>query len=177
MQKQTSIIIGLALIAVGLLFLLLQAFPDVAARVDFTTYWPLILVGVGALFLVAALLGSAPLAVPGSVLTGIGLLLTYQNISGNWASWSYAWALIPGFVGIGVMLMGLLDAEHREQVSEGFRLLLISLGLLVLFGGIFGAFGAYWPVLLILGGILLLWRGRPHGKNDNDRITPSNKDA
>jgi hypothetical protein len=175
MHKQSSIIVGIVLILAGLLFLILQAFPDLAAQIDFGSYWPLILVGIGGLLLLSALVGTAELAVPGSVLTGIGLLLTYQNASGNWASWSYAWALIPGFVGIGIMLMGWLDAAHRHQVREGFRLLLISLGLFVIFGGFFGAFGQFWPVLLILGGVFLLFRGRLAGGTQKSAVTPPDK--
>ena len=160
MQKQSSIVIGLILILAGVLFLVLQAFPELAARIDLASQWPLIIVGVGALLILGALFGTPPLAVPGSILSGIGLLLTYQNMTGNWESWAFAWTLIPGFVGIGIMLMGALDKDQREQIGNGFRLVLISLGLFVVFGGFFGAFGQYWPVLLIIGGVLLLFRGR-----------------
>jgi hypothetical protein len=158
MQKQSSIIIGLILIFAGILFVLFQAFPGLAPHIDLAIYWPLIIVGIGALLLLGALFGNPPLAIPASVVSGIGLILTYQNISDNWATWAYAWTLIPGFVGIGIILMGLLDREKREQIRDGFRLLLVSFGLFVVFGGFLGAFGQYWPVLLILGGLLLLFR-------------------
>ena len=51
MQKQSSIVIGLVLILAGVLFLLLQAFPEVAARFDLADQWPLIIIGIGALIL------------------------------------------------------------------------------------------------------------------------------
>jgi hypothetical protein len=168
MQKQSSIFVGLILILAGILFLLFQIFPGMVPHLDLAVQWPLVVLGIGGLLLLGALLFNPPLAIPGSIVSGIGLILTYQNATDNWESWAYAWTLIPGFVGIGIMLMGLLDREKRKQVRDGFRLLLVSLGLFVVFGGFLGAFGQFWPVLLILGGIFLLIRGyiRPK-KNDS----------
>ena len=177
MQKQSSIVIGVALILAGLVFLLLQAFPEVAARFDLAGQWPLIMVGIGALFLIGAVLGSPPLAVPGSIVGGLGLLLYYQNVTENWESWAYAWALIPGFAGIGIMLMGLLDRSQRDQVRRGLRLVLVSLVLFLVFGGFFGAFGQYWPVLLIIAGVLVLFRGRFTAKENNTPGDPLNKSS
>jgi hypothetical protein len=177
MKKQSSIVIGLVLILAGLLFLLLQAFPEVAARFDLAGQWPLIMVGIGALFLIGAIVGSPPLAVPGSIVGGIGLLLYFQNATGNWDTWAYAWTLIPGFVGIGIMLMGLLDGSQREQIGHGFRLLLISLALFLLFGGFFGAFGQYWPILLILAGVFILFRSRFQDKAKDTASEPLDKSS
>jgi hypothetical protein len=175
MQKHTSIIVGLILILAGLLFLLIQAFPELAARIDLGSQWPLFIVGIGVLFLLGALFGTPPLAVPGTIVTGIGALLAYQNATGNWASWAYAWTLIPGFVGLGIMLMGALDQNSRSQIQDGARLLLISLGLFVVFGGFFGAFGQFWPVLLIIGGLLLLFRGRGRRAVKDETADPLDK--
>ncbi len=177
MKKQSSIVIGLVLILAGLLFLLLQAFPEVAARFDLAGQWPLIMVGIGALFLIGAIVGSPPLAVPGSIVGGIGLLLYFQNATGNWDTWAYAWTLIPGFVGIGIMLIGLLDGSQREQIGHGFRLLLISLALFLLFGGFFGALGQYWPILLILAGVFILFRSRLQDKMKNTAGEPLDKSS
>ena len=63
--------------------------------------WPLIVVAVGAGLLVLGLLVGAPeMAIPAVIVGGIGGILYYQNLSGNWASWSYLWTLIPGFSGL-----------------------------------------------------------------------------
>jgi hypothetical protein len=43
---------------------------------------------------------------PGSILAGIGGIFYYQNLTNDWESWAYIWALIPGFVGIGVSSAG-----------------------------------------------------------------------
>ncbi len=47
------------------------------------------------------------LAIPGSIITGIGLLLLFQNLTSYWESWSYGWTLIIIFVGAGIYLAGL----------------------------------------------------------------------
>lgn len=172
MDKRGSIIGGLILILVGLLFLLLQTSPELAAQIDFGLQWPLIFVGVGVLFLLGAFLGTPSLAVPGMIFSGMGGLLYYQNLTGNWASWAYAWTLIPGFVGLGVILMGLLDSTQRSQIRGGATLLFISVILFAIFGGFLGGqaiLAQYWPVLLILAGILILlrsWSGRRGSKKD-----------
>ena len=163
MKNRSSIIGGLILIFVGGLFLLLQIFPGLAEQFNPTLIWPLIIVAVGAFFLLAAVLGAPPLAVPGAIITGIGSLLYYQNLSGDWDSWSFVWALIPGFVGLGLILMGLLDRENRKAIRSGLWLVVISLGLFVVFAGFLSELSflaELWPLLLIVVGIWILWRNR-----------------
>lgn len=169
MPNRGSIIGGLILIIVGALFLLLQAFPELAAQFNPSVQWPLVLIAVGLLFFVGAVLGEASLAVPGAIIGGLGVLLYYQNLSGNWASWSYAWALIPGFVGLGLVLMGLLDRQKRSSIRSGLFLIFLSLILFAIFGGLLGGFSGlrqFWPLLLILAGIWVLWRNRS-GRGSN----------
>ncbi len=171
MEKRGSIIGGLILILVGALFLLLQAFPELAAQFDPEHQWPFIIIAVGLLFLVGAVLGTASLAVPGAIIGGIGSLLYYQTLSGNWESWAYAWALIPGFVGLGLILMGVLDREKRSSIRGGIRLIFISLILFAIFGGFMGGFTGlrqFWPLLLIIAGIWMLWRNRSGHKSKKE---------
>lgn len=164
MEKRGSIVGGVIMIGVGVTFLLLQLFPELAVRLNIGAQWPLIVVLVGGAFLLSAFLGTPHLAIPGSIVTGIGLILYYQNGTGNWASWSFAWALIPGFVGIGLMLSGMLAREKgKTAVQDGRRLIFISAIMFIVFGALFsglGAIGRFWPVLLIVagGGILLKQR-------------------
>jgi len=166
MQKRSSIVGGLILVLVGALFLSLQLFPNFAEQLDIGRQWPLIIIVVGGFFLLAALLGTSPLAIPGSVVAGIGGILYYQNFTGNWASWAFAWALIPGFVGVGMLFMTVLSRRRMKHgFREGGRLIVISLVMFVIFGAFFNGFGGvgqYWPVLLILvgGWMLLKNRGR-----------------
>lgn len=172
MQKRGSITGGLILILVGAFFLILEFFPDLAVELDIARQWPLFIVGLGGLFLIAAI-GTPGLAVSGSVVGGIGLLLYYQNTTGNWGSWAFAWTLIPGFVGVGMLLEGVLKGKFRHGIKEGGQLIITSLALFAIFGSFLSNwlnFGQVWPFLLILAGVWMLiknvFRGRrPAGKS------------
>ena len=94
---------GLILILIGALLLLGQLVPGIWSWVGEAS-WPLIIVGAGLLLLIIGVLASAPgMAIPACIVGGIGLLLYWQNRTGNWESWAYAWALIaPLSVGVGL---------------------------------------------------------------------------
>jgi len=88
-------------------------------------------------FLIMAVVLRAPgMLVPASIIAGIGAILYYQNSTGDWDSWAYAWALIPGFAGVGVILMGLFEGRFLHGLKEGLGAILFSLFMF----GIFGAF-------------------------------------
>ena len=164
-RNRGSLVGGLVLVLIGLFLLVLQLAPSMAYFLRLELTWPFIVVGIGVLFFVGILLwgrSAAGLAVPGSIVTGIGLLLLYQNWSGNWESWSYAWALIPGMVGVGVILTGLIEGKPLGRaVNAGSGLILISLILFAVFGFFLGNDRlARWgvPLLLVLGGCWLLVR-------------------
>jgi hypothetical protein len=169
MHKRSSIIIGTILILAGVLFLLIQLFPNLAIGVDIGRQWPLIIVAIGGLLLLSAFAGSPSLAIPGSIVSGIGGILYVQNLTNSWSSWAYVWTLIPGFVGIGLILAGLLGHQRRSSWREGGRLLLISTALFLVFGAFFnglGGLGRFWPLLLIGLGLRMLWprRSGKHSK-------------
>jgi hypothetical protein len=158
-MRRSSIVAGIILILVGLFFLLLPLFPNISGVINIAEQWPLIIVAVGALFLFSALIGAPGLAIPGSIITGIGCLLLYQNLNDAWESWAYAWALIPGFVGIGIIIARALEGETRRGLRSGGTLIFISLVLFLAFGAFLGdgiSFGVFWAVLLIGLGIRLL---------------------
>jgi hypothetical protein len=159
-RKRTSIIGGAILILVGGLLFAAQVVPEFLPGFWHMISWPWIIIGVG-LFLLAlgAALGEPGLAVPATIVGGIGGILAYQWYTNNWESWSFLWALIPGFVGLGIMLMSVMGGEG--SIKDGATLLFISFILLAIFGSFFGAIGLagqYWPVLLILLGVVLMAR-------------------
>jgi len=155
-QRRSSVAGGLVLILLGALFLAVQWVPGLQLWFS----WPLIIIGIGVLLLIVGLLTGVPaMAMPACIVGGIGGLLYWQNATGNWESWAYAWTLIPGFVGVGMVLSGLLGGDTRQMVSGGGWLILISLVLFAVFASFFGAMGLvgrYWPVLLIGLGLLVL---------------------
>ena len=163
-RSRSGLAAGVLLILLGLMFLSFQLMPAMWSWLVIEVSWPLIVVAVGVFLLVFGLIVGAPgMAVPATIVTGIGGILYWQNLTGNWESWSYIWALIPGFVGIGIILSALFGAGNlREALESGGWLLLISLVMFAIFGSFLGGLallGAYWPVLLIVLGLLLFVRG------------------
>jgi len=158
-QKRSNLALGVALIVLGGIFLATQLIPGLGLILS----WPWIVIGVGALLLLIGLLVGAPdMAVPGCIVAGIGGILYYQNQTGDWTSWSYMWALIPAFVGVGMLVAALLGGRSRYAYREGLRTVLVGVVLFLVFGSFFGAFswlGAYWPLLLVGAGLLILIEG------------------
>ncbi len=159
-RTRTQLGCGLALVVVGAWMLALQLLPALADWADRLFEWPMIIVAIGGILLLIGLLTGAPgMAVPAAIVSGIGGLLYWQNSTGNWESWAYAWTLIPGFVGLGIVLMGVLQGGKVENLRGGAWLMVISLFLFFLFGSFLGGgglLGPYWPALLILLGLYLL---------------------
>ena len=160
-MRSSSIAAGIILILAGLFFLLLPLFPNIASVINIGQHWPLIIVAVGGLFLVGALLGVTGLAIPGTTIAGIGGLLYYQNINNAWESWSYAWALIPGVVGIGIFISRILEGDPRRGLREGGGLIVISSILFIVFGALLGggfSVGVVVAMFLIVFGLWLFFK-------------------
>ena len=162
-QNSTNLVGGVILLLVGIFLLAVQIFPDLGIAINIEFSWPLIVIGVGILLFIFGLLVNAPdMAVPACIVGGIGCLLYWQNATGKWDSWAYVWTLIPGFVGVGVILAGLFKGTFRESLRDGGTLIIISLILFAIFASFLGGMsflGDYWPLLLILLGGWLLIRG------------------
>ncbi|HBY09631.1 MAG TPA: hypothetical protein DEH22_18270 [Chloroflexi bacterium] len=162
MSKKTrsGLAAGVLLILIGGWFLALELFPGWGDWFWQTFDWPFLVIGVGVCLLIFGLAVGAPgMAVPAAIVAGIGGILAYQNATGDWVSWSYIWALIPGFVGVGVILAALLGEGGPQGFRSGLSLIFISAVLFLIFSSMMGAnpLGEWWPVLLIiLGGWLLI---------------------
>ena len=156
MNRRTTIAAGGLLILFGIIELVHNFLPDTFA---FFT-WPVSIIGIGVVFILAAILsGLGGLAIPAAIVGGIGGILYYQNMSGDFGSWSYMWALIPGFVGLGVILSGLIEGRLRSSLFGGLILMAISLAMFFIFGGTFGMseeFVKYWPLTLIALGVIIM---------------------
>ncbi len=161
--SRSRIISGVVLILLGVLFLSYQIAPAWWEWLQLAVSWPLLVIGGGLLFLILGLLTNTPnLAVPACIVGGIGGLLYWQNATGNWESWAYVWTLIPGFAGIGIILSGLLSGQKILQALEnGTGAIFSSLIMFAIFGSFLGGMstlGIYWPVLLIVAGLVVLLR-------------------
>ena len=170
MQKRnrTQLILGLILIPVAGWLIAERIYPNLANLIHLPPFdWPMWVMLAGAMLLVLGLLVGAPgMAIPACIVAGIGGILYYQNATGDWQSWAYMWTLIPGFVGIGSILAGILGEDFKSSVMHGLNTLLVSIVLFAVFGTLFGGwailgvYGQYVPIaLLFLLGIWLIVRG------------------
>ncbi len=179
-----SIVLAVLLIVLGILFLLQELL-----NVDVWHYaWPLVVIGAGLLLFAAMVLGgksSGRLAMPGSIVTIIGIILLYQNTFDQFQSWAYAWALIfPTAVGVGRYIEGWWTArpELRERGIQETRTGLIIFVILAAFfelflnlSGIFAFdFGQYaFPILLIVIGFAIIIGRLINWSPSRPTITPA----
>lgn len=145
------------------------------------------MIGFGLLFFAIMFTGgkqAAGFAIPGSIISGTGLVLLIQNLTHHWESMSYFWALIIMFVGTGIYIMG-WHSEDANQKQSGLRVMKAGFILFIIFGAffeiIFSSFSSIlFPVLLIgLGLFLVMTRSNLLGKknssevNGNDPLPPA----
>jgi hypothetical protein len=163
-QGRTQLALGIILILLGGWFIAQRTFPEVTAFAARFSDWPFTVIGVGVLLLLLGLILGAPgMAVPAAIVSGIGGILYYQDLTGNWESWAYMWTLIPGFVGVGVLLQGLLGEDTRRNLRHGLNLMVVSAVLFLVFSAFLGGWtllGNFGPaILLILLGLWVLGSG------------------
>ncbi len=119
-------LIALGLIALGVLIMLGQL-------------WPLfiILPGLGllAVYHVWETQAAAVFALAGVLTGGTGFILLFQNITGYWESWAYAWTLYGVFIGGGLVMMA--DRLREPTLARvGRTLTLISFVIFLMLGGV-----------------------------------------
>jgi hypothetical protein len=164
-RNSGALVAGSILIVFGLLSLFGQLFRGLHV---WSYLWPFIIIAAGALFFVGMFAGGksmAGLAIPGTIIGGIGLMLFLQNLFGVWESWAYGWTVILILVGLGIFIMGLYQGDAQNRHS-GLKVMKIGAILFVIFGGFFelifsvgnphGIRQFVFPVLLVLLGIYLV---------------------
>lgn len=163
-QGRSQLALGVILILVGGWFLLNQTMPSFREFFEPYTQWPANMFLIGAGILVIGLVtGSPGMAVPAAIVAGIGGIFYYQEMTDSYDSWSYMWALIPGFIGIGTVLAGLLGDNTAQNLKRGLNLMVVSAVLFLVFAAFLGGWnilGNFGPaVLLILLGLWVLGSG------------------
>lgn len=159
-------VIGIALIVLGALFL-------IGRSVDFGRFgWPFFVLVPGLIMLASAFMGrrdAAGLAVPGAIVTTIGLIMFVLNGTGRWEAMAYCWALIVAGAGAGNFIFGALTKDHARE-RDGLRTVYTGLILFAVFGVffeflIFDGFGGVgrWliPLVLIGAGVYMLFLRDP----------------
>ena len=166
-ERRGAMILGAILVVLGGAFLVsnITGFSLDAA-------WPLFIIVPGLVLLGASFAfggdAGVGLAIAGSIVTTVGLVLAVQEATGLYATWAYAWALVaPGSVGVGMALYGTFGGRPDLR-SEGLRIAGVGLALFIAFALLFeGVIGLssdgrppledLLPILLIaLGAILVV---------------------
>ena len=160
-KQRSGLAFGVIALLVGIYLLAIQLIPTLNDWMQQVGSWPMIVIGVGGLMLVLGLVTrDGNLMVPGSVVATVGGILLVNHMTGNYASWAYAWALIPAGAGVGEILAGLLN-NQRDRINRSLNTIATSILLFIIFASFFGGLtwlGPYWPVLVIVAGLWLLTR-------------------
>ena len=169
-QNRTNLFLGLLLVLLGVWLVVSRQVPVVREWLDANWEWPMWTIGAGLLiFLIGLITGAPGMSVPAAIVAGVGGILYYQNLTGDYGSWSYMWTLIPGFVGVGTILAGLLGEHTRHNFGRGLNLLVISAIMFLIFGALFGGLAILGPngpaFLLIALGLYILIRGMLRNSN------------
>ena len=133
-SRRGTVLLGFALVLLGGL-----ALAGRLLNIDLLSLgWPIFVLAPGIVLFAAGVAiggkGGLGLAVPGGIISMVGVVLTFQSASGLWATWAYAWALVaPGGVGVVFVLYGLLTGQ-RDLVRGGIPILLTGIGLFIGFG-------------------------------------------
>jgi len=134
--------------------------------------WPFFVIAAGVAVLVIGLLvaNEQGMVIGGTITTTVGLVLLYQNNTGRWESWAYAWALVgPAASGLGLALWG-IRSGNGSDIRNGTWGLLGGLAFFVIgflfFEGVIGIGGdrlslPEWllPAVVIAIGVVVLGRG------------------
>lgn len=155
-MKKHSVIGGVLLILLGLFFLFQQL--DLPYLKQIAT-WQLILIGIGIYFIITSLIdGKRDGAIfPGVILLGLGIHFLGQDLV---ADWPKHWAIYTLIVAIAFFAQALFF-RHKASLLPGVILLGVTL-----FSTILNDYWReipwpyIWPALLILVGIVLLFRIR-----------------
>jgi len=186
-KRNTGSLVGGSLL---IIFGVLALFGKIFQNLNFWgTFWPFFIIGVGALFFVGMFAGGrsvSGLAIPGSIVTTIGLMLFYQNITNHWESWAYGWTVILMSVGLGIFIMGIWG-KNLNQRAAGLRVLRIGLIMFVIFGAFFeliftagrpfGLRSVIFPAGLILLGLYLVLARSGLLSSNSDKAVPESTES
>jgi hypothetical protein len=112
--------------------------------------------------------GGELLAIAGTVVAMVGMILAYQDATHQWTVWTYAWALVlPTSIGLGQILYGSITGRSSLVTIGKLAMFLAGVIFFELIIGVSGFDLGHWglPILFIGGGALLFVRSfRPTRK-------------
>jgi hypothetical protein len=150
--KRPALLPGLILLGLGVYFLLKQL--NIVEQGHILS-WPLILIIIGLSFMICSFSGwDRMLILPGGILLALGVHFLGLHA---WSFWPTHWSLFPGAVGIGFVLVYIRTKEVSFLIPAGVLLALPTV--FYVFDGLH-MLQEWWPVVLILVGVFLLFRRR-----------------
>lgn len=160
-SSSSRFVLGTFLILVGIFIFLMQH--DFFFWEDF---WPVILIGIGILFVVGFLLNTNNygLLMPASILLVIGTLFLYMEMT----HWNHIIELWPTFIlapGIGFIFMFLFGPSGNKLYIPGLILITIA----AIFFVSFSSYSHYWPVILIILGLVLIFTPKKDTKKSEEK--------
>jgi hypothetical protein len=129
-----ALVFGLLLVIAGAAFLASDQLDISWSRAG----WPAFVIVPGIFLLLVGLAipheGGLGAAIPGGIITTVGLILATQSATDTYETWSYAWALVaPGSVGATLTLYGLLH-RRSDLLEAGLQTAAVGICLFVGFG-------------------------------------------
>lgn len=80
--------------------------------------WPLEVIGLAIGFALAAIfMRVAGLAIPAVIIGVNGLMLAFCNLTGLWSSWAILWPIEPLAVGLGLLIVGVINRSSGAKVA------------------------------------------------------------
>ena len=160
-SKRHNMIWGIFLILVGVIFIIGNF-----SRVGMEMLWPVFPMAVGLAFWIGYFHDrkNFGLLMPGSILVIVSLLFFYCNFVGWWHM-ETLWPIFMLAPAVGFVAMYLGGAKDQGLLIPAS--ILTALALIFLF--VSSGLGDYWPVFLIIAGILLIaFKGLPCRKKESE---------
>jgi cytochrome bd-type quinol oxidase subunit 2 len=159
-QSRGNLFPALLLIIIGLALFLGQ-FENIGS--DKT--WPLFIlapgIGFWALFFSAKnRQKQAGLLIPAIITTGLALFFIYLNCT-DWSQMQYLWPLFPLIVGIAFYATYFADKKSKGLLVPATILLVVAIFFLIFARTSY----SLWPLLMVAGGIIILFSGPQKTKN------------
>ena len=175
-QKRSSTNIGLPILLIGVGVIWWFASQMSWTSIDWGDLWPAFVIVPGLILAVRGWLAThranTRTIYAGFVVTTVGLILAYQNVTNHWESWAYIWALIPASVGFAMLVDGF---KHNDNafIRRGRSIATASVAMFVVFAVFFeglifrdilsidfSTMNSIAPIILIGAGAIILFRNR-----------------
>jgi len=133
--------------------------------------WPLEVLGLAVGFALAAIfMRVAGLAIPALIIGLNGLVLAFCNLTGLWTAWAILWPIEPLAVGLGLLIVGVINQSSGAKVAGLILTGVAGAGFFIasfisMFNHTILRFAG--PGMLILSGLILVsaqWLKRPESE-------------